>query len=154
MQLPELNFPVKYQFRLRKRENHPSIFCPLRKKWLVLTPEEWVRQHIIQYLIQNKNYSLTSMKAEHPVHINGLNQRIDLLVYSKSTPLILIECKKPSVPITQKTLDQAMRYNLIIKAKYIYLSNGFQHIIAEVNQTEQEGLIFHQELPSLSDFPA
>lgn len=145
IQLAELNFPENYQFRIKKSENSTYIFCPLRKKWLVLTPEEWVRQHVIQYLTQTKKYNLSSIKAEHPVKINGLNQRIDLLVYSKTEPLILVECKKPDVEITQETLNQAMRYNQIVKAKYIYLTNGLQHIISEeINQD----LIFHREIPN------
>ncbi|MGI9526406.1 MAG: type I restriction enzyme HsdR N-terminal domain-containing protein [Weeksellaceae bacterium] len=144
IQLPALNFAEKYQFRLKNTDNNTFIFCLLRKKWIVLTPEEWVRQHVIQYLIQSKAYSPASIIPEYPVVINGIKQRIDLLVHSNAMPYILVECKKPSVKITQNTLDQAMRYNQIINAPFVYLTNGLQHIIAEGRESE---LVFHQELP-------
>lgn len=111
---------------------------------MVLTPEEWVRQHTIQYLIQQKNYLPSSIQAEHPVNLYGLNQRIDLLIYHKINPFMLIECKRPGVEITQETLDQAMRYNQMVQARFIYLTNGIQHIVAEIIDKE---LIFYPEIP-------
>ncbi|MRJ07896.1 type I restriction enzyme HsdR N-terminal domain-containing protein [Ornithobacterium rhinotracheale] len=136
IKLPVLNFPEKYQFRIKKTEKTTFIFCAWRKKWLVLTPEEWVRQHVLQFLVRSLNYRPESIGTEIPVKINGLPQRADCIVYQKAQPFILCECKKPEVKITQKTMDQILRYNQEIRAPWIYLTNGIQHIVAQWNDGE------------------
>lgn len=118
---------------MRKSDNKAQIFCPLRKKWFVNTPEEWVRQHTIQLLHHSYRFPWANLVAEYPIQINKSQQRADVLVYHKSHPFILCECKKPEVEINQNVLNQAMRYAQILKTKYIYLTNGFQHVFAEVD---------------------
>lgn len=120
---------------MRKTDKGIQIFCPLRKKWFVNTPEEWVRQHVIQYLHVELHYNLSQIIAEYPLTINGLNQRIDLLVMKNCRPYILIECKKPKVAISQRTLNQSLRYAQEIGCVLVYLSNGVSHFFFSVNQT-------------------
>ncbi|MGV4529899.1 type I restriction enzyme HsdR N-terminal domain-containing protein [Ornithobacterium rhinotracheale] len=102
----------------------------------MLTPEEWVRQHVMQFLVRSLKYRRESIGAEISVKINGLPQRADCIVYQKAQPFILCECKKPEVKITQKTMDQILRYNQEIRAPWIYLTNGIQHIVAQWNDGE------------------
>lgn len=123
-----------------------KVFCPLRKNWLVLTPEEWVRQHVIQYFISKLKYPESVMKSEFPVDINNLNQRIDLLIFNKHKPFILVECKKPKVEINQSVLNQAMRYAQEIESPYVYLTNGIQHVFAQLN-FEKKKIEFIEHLP-------
>lgn len=128
-----LNFPEKYQFRLRKVNNVIQIFCPIRKSWFVNTPEEWVRQHCIQYLHEFSGIPFQNMVAEFPVNIHQLHQRADILVYKNARPWILCECKKPEVKLNQEVLNQAMRYAQALQTPYLYLSNGLEHLFALVD---------------------
>ncbi len=131
---------------MKKDENKLWIFSEIRKKWLVLTPEEWVRQHVIQYLNKDKNYPLHILKPEKLVNINGLKQRADLLVYKKEKPLILVECKKPSVTITQETWNQVMRYNVELQTPYLLLTNGINHYYASFD-SDKKVYFFIENLP-------
>lgn len=139
-----LNFPEKYHFRLKKVQDTPHIFCPQRKKWFVLTPEEWVRQHVLCYLHRDLNYKMSSIHLEAKVRINQLNQRVDILVYQKGKPYILCECKRPTVALSQEVLNQSMRYNQILTARYIMLSNGLQHLFFDT----QENIKTIEKLPT------
>ena len=124
--LPKLNLPP---IRLRgKREGgHDYIWDSLRGMFLVLTPEEWVRQHIIGYLINHLGYAPQSISLEHPVELNGMAQRADIVVFNKEAkPEILVECKAPEIPLTDSVLAQAVRYNSVLGARYILLSNGIE----------------------------
>ncbi len=146
MQLPQLNFPENYQFRFKQTENSVYIFCTIRKKWLILTPEEWVRQNIVQFLIQEKNYSKSAINTEIIVEVNGMKKRADVIVFKKEKPFIIIECKAPSVSISQETFDQIARYNLQIDAEYLMVSNGFNHYYCQMD-FENQKYIFLKELP-------
>ena len=109
----DLNLP-KYPFRIKSRENKEFIFDEIRKKFLVLTPEEWVRQHFIHYLIQHKNYPASRMAVEKAMQFNGLTKRSDILIYDqKGSPEVLVECKAPHVKIDQEVFDQIARYFLL-----------------------------------------
>ena len=134
MKLPKLNFP-KYSFRYKKSEtNQALIFDKVRKKWLVLTPEEWVRQNIISHLIQNLGYPESVFKIETGLYVNGNQRRSDVLVYKNSKPFILIECKAYSIDLTQDVLNQAMNYNTAYKCPYIILTNGNIHSTINVSE--------------------
>src|SRR5690606_13010478 len=111
LQLPQLNFSEKYQFRFKQEADLVYIFCTIRKKWLLLTPEEWVRQNVVQFLIQEKKYSKSAINAEVIVSVNGMKKRADIILFQKEKPFIIVECKAPSVPISQETFDQIARYN-------------------------------------------
>ncbi len=117
--------------KLAKKNNQPYVWDALRKKYLLLTPEEWVRQHIVHYLI-NLGYPQGSFALEGGFRHNRLQKRTDVLIYKDSRPALLVECKAPQVTVSQATLDQASRYNLHYKAAYILLSNGLTHICARI----------------------
>lgn len=147
MQLVSLNFPEKYHFRLKEKEDSPYIFCEIRKKWLLLTPEEWVRQNTIQFLIQEKNYLKSSINSEVNLKINGMVKRVDIIVFNKEKPQIIVECKSPTTKITQTTFDQIARYNLKLDADYLMVTNGLNHFYCQMN-VENQRYQFLKELPS------
>src|SRR5690606_27389417 len=98
-----------------------------------LSPEEWVRQHCIQFLIQSKNYSKSSINSEVEVVINSLKKRADLVVFKKEKPFLIVECKAPSVAINQAVFDQIARYNMQLKSDYLMVSNGLQHYYCQMD---------------------
>lgn len=132
MELAKLNFPETYNFQFRKDKDKFFIYDLPRKSWLLLTPEEWVRQHWIHYFLQNKGYSASALITEKKLELNGLTKRIDLLITEKTLPKILVECKAPHIKLTEKTFEQIARYNSVLGAKEIILSNGIQHINAQL----------------------
>tara|TARA_B100000482_G_C12521983_1_gene264856 strand:- start:336 stop:779 length:444 start_codon:yes stop_codon:yes gene_type:complete len=134
LKLPKLNFP-KYSFRYKKSEtNQALIFDKVRKKWLVLTPEEWVRQNIISHLIQNLGYPESVFKIETGLYVNGNQRRSDVLVYKNSKPFILIECKSYSIDLTKDVLNQAMNYNRTYNCPFIILTNGKIHSVINISE--------------------
>lgn len=140
----QLNLP-EYAFRLRKREDRNEIFDEIRKKWLVCTPEEWVRQHFIKWLISAKNYPASNVAIEGGLTINQLQKRTDIVCYFNNKPLLLVECKAPAVKLDQTVFDQLFRYNLQIQSPLLAVTNGMQHIFAQFNGTE---LTFLKDLPA------
>ncbi|MFV0238167.1 MAG: type I restriction enzyme HsdR N-terminal domain-containing protein [Flavobacteriales bacterium] len=123
----ELNLP-KYEFRIKNKDNQLYIFDSIRKKYYKLTPEEWVRQHFVQFLIHEKQYPKGRIGVEVPVQINGMMKRSDILFYNREgKPELVVECKRPLVSITQDTFDQIARYNMVLKAKILIVTNGLQH---------------------------
>ena len=143
-----LRFP-NYQFRLKSSENSRLIFDPIRKKFVVLTPEEWVRQHTVQYLLLEKNYPQGLMNVEKKVVVNGMNKRYDILGYNRDgTIQLIVECKAPKVKITQASFDQIARYNLSLRAEYLMVTNGLQHYYCQLNYTCER----YDFLPSLPDY--
>src|SRR5690606_32576168 len=149
VKLASLNFPENYQFRLKQSDEIPFIFCSIRKKWLLLTPEEWVRQHVVQFLILEKKYSKSAINTEVIVNTNGMKKRADVIVFKKEKPFIVVECKAPSVPITQETFDQIARYNLQIGADFLMVTNGLNHYFCQMDMENQK-YIFLEELPDKS----
>jgi hypothetical protein len=142
-----LNFPT-YSFRLKNSENNTHIFDVIRKKFVVLQPEEWVRQHCVQYLIQEKNYPISLINVEKVVLINGLKKRYDIVVFNPDGSLALVvECKAPKVKITQAAFDQIARYNLTLKAPYLMVTNGLNHYFCTMNH-DLESFEFLESLPN------
>ncbi|MGZ5284427.1 MAG: type I restriction enzyme HsdR N-terminal domain-containing protein [Kaistella sp.] len=131
MQLPELNFETTFDLQIKRDKDKFFIYDLVRKTWLLLTPEEWVRQHWVHYFHSNKKRNLSSLILEKKVEVNGTTKRIDLLVTEKTVPKILVECKAPKIKLTQKTFEQTARYNSVIGAEQIILSNGLQHVYAK-----------------------
>jgi hypothetical protein len=125
--MKKLNFPI-YQFRFKNSENKVAIFDVIRKKFIVLTPEEWVRQHVVRFLIEEKKYPISLINVEKNLKINGLTKRYDVVVFnSDGTIHILVECKAPEIKISQDTFDQIARYNMAMKANYLMVTNGLNH---------------------------
>jgi type I site-specific restriction endonuclease len=140
--LPELNLPA-IEPQLLKKEGQVFIYDFLRKKHLILTPEEWVRQHWIHFLIKNHGFPKGLLASEKGLIYNSLQKRIDLLVFDRSgLPYFLIECKAPEVEINQKVLSQAIAYNQTLKCPFIALSNGKRHIF--MGYSEEEGKFVQQ----------
>ena len=119
-----LNFK-NYSFRLKKTDDKLWIFDLIRRKYVVLQPEEWVRQHVVHFLIEEKGYPKSLINVEKKLSVNGLTKRYDVVVYSKKgVVLLVVECKAPNVTITQQTFDQIARYNLSLNAQYLMVTNG------------------------------
>ncbi len=132
-----LNLPA-YPFKLTRKNNELYIFDFLRKKTLLLTPEEWVRQHFVQFLINQKKYPAGLIKLEGGLKINQLKKRTDIVVFNTSGKAILIvECKAVNIKLSQTVLYQAADYNSLHKARYLVVSNGLQHICAEINHADK-----------------
>ncbi len=145
--MQELNFP-KYSFRLKNSENKSAIFDAIRKKFVILTPEEWVRQHVIKYLLEEKKYPASLTNIEKAIKVNNLIKRYDVVVYnSDGSIFLLVECKAPHIKITQETFDQIARYNLALKAEYLMITNGINHYYC-IMDFENQKYIFLEELPS------
>lgn len=133
----QLNLP-QYTFKIKNKNNQRYIFDEIRKKFYVLTPEEWVRQHVIRFLIEVKHYPKGRIGIEVPVRVNGMNQRIDALLYdSRGNPFLMVECKRPSTVITQETFDQIARYNQQLNAKLLLVTNGIDHYCFQVNHSRK-----------------
>ena len=116
--------------RLEKRDAQTYIFDFIRKKWLVLTPEEWVRQHLLSYLVTEKKFSAASISIEKELVLNGLKKRYDIVVYTKTLqPYLIIECKAPYITLDRLVIDQALRYNLSIKAELLMITNGVSDVV-------------------------
>lgn len=119
-----IDFPAE-QPRLRQTGIAKEIFDTVRKKWLVLTPEEWVRQNILLFLLIKMKYPASLIAVEKEVKLGELKKRCDIVVYSKNaTPWMIIECKEMNVPLSEKTLDQILRYHISLPAKFLIISNG------------------------------
>ncbi len=144
-----LNFPA-YTFRFKNSENKVHIFDVIRKKFVVLQPEEWVRQHLVHYLITNKKYPISLINVEKQLTINGLKKRYDVIVFNTDGSInILCECKAPEIKITQTTFDQIARYNMNLKANYLMITNGLEHFYCKMD-FEQEKYYFLKDIPDFS----
>ncbi|MGB3145809.1 MAG: type I restriction enzyme HsdR N-terminal domain-containing protein [Maribacter sp.] len=147
--MQHLNFPG-YTFRLKNRENKALIFDLVRKKFVVLTPEEWVRQHVVQYLLVEKNYPLSHINVEKQIILNGLKKRYDIVVFNPDGQLhILVECKAPEIMISQATFDQVARYNFKLNSTYLMVTNGLTHYYCEMD-ANAEKYQFLKEIPEFS----
>jgi len=142
-----LNFPT-YKFKLKSSENKQYIFDVIRKKYVVLTPEEWVRQHTVHFLIYEKKYPASLIAIEKQLEVNKLKKRFDILVFNKKgSPDLIVECKSPKIKITQDAFDQIARYNLNLNANFLVVTNGLQHYFCKLDH-ENEHYIFLKEIPN------
>lgn len=145
--MKKLNFPV-YSFRFKNSENKVAIFDDIRKKFILLTPEEWVRQHTIQFLLHEIQYPKSYINVEKLIKINNLSKRYDVVVFQPNGEIfLLVECKAPEVSISQQTFDQIARYNLVLNAKYLMVTNGLNHYFCQMD-FENEKYVFLNELPA------
>lgn len=133
-----LNFP-SFHFRFKIKENKRFIFDDIRKKYVILTPEEWVRQHVVQYLVNVKQYPKSYINVEKVVKINEMNKRYDVVVYTPTGSIfLLVECKEPNVKLTQKVFDQIARYNLSLKAQFLMVTNGINHYYCKLDYVNKK----------------
>jgi len=146
-EMVRLNLP-EYQFKIKTLEEKTQIFDSVRKKYVALTPEEWVRQNFIQYLISEKNFPASLIAIEMGLKYNQMQRRGDVIVYDRSgLPFLIVECKAPGVKITQDTFDQIARYNMVLKVKYLVVTNGMNHFCCLMNYMEQD-YSYIEEVPS------
>lgn len=145
--MQKLNFP-QYSFRFKNNENNLSIFDDIRKKFVILQPEEWVRQHCIQFLLNEKNFPKSHINIEKKITINQLTKRYDIVVFNPDGSIhLMVECKAPNVMINQSTFDQIARYNLALNATYLMVTNGLNHYYCQMDYKEQR-YQFLENLPS------
>jgi hypothetical protein len=147
--LQEINFPP-FETKLILENGRTKIWDNLRKKYLVLTPEEWVRQHLVNYMINEKQYPAQLIGLEKSLTYNHRKKRCDLIVFNKEAkPLLLAECKAPSVEITQETFFQIATYNKIFEAKYFLLTNGIKHFCCEIDYFNSK-IHFLENIPTFT----
>jgi len=144
--MQKLNFQ-QYDFRFKNSENKVSIFDEIRKKFIILTPEEWVRQHVVRFLLEEKKYPKSLINVEKVLKVNGLKKRYDAVVFNTVGEIqVLVECKAPEVKITQATFDQIARYNITMNAQYLIVTNGLNHYFCQMD-FENEKYVFLPQLP-------
>ena len=142
----ELNFP-KFEYPYKSTENKVSIFDIILKKFIIFQPEEWVRQHCVHYLINTKKFPISLINVEKELTINGLKKRYDIVVYNSDGSMhLIVECKSHKIKINQSTFDQIARYNLVLNASYLMVTNGLNHYYCEMN-TEAERYSFLEDIP-------
>jgi len=148
--MQKLNLP-EYSFKTRTTEGKQHIFDSLRKKYVRLTPEEWVRQNFVQFLISEKKFAMALMAVEAGVNINNNPQRADLVVYDRfGNPVLVAEFKAPEIKISQQTFDQIVRYNMQLKVQFLIVSNGLEHYCCRINY-DDSSYIFLPEIPEFVD---
>ncbi len=145
--MQKLNFPA-YQFRFKSSENKISIFDRIRKKFIILTPEEWVRQHTVNHLIEEKGYPKSLINVEKTIKIHDLNKRYDIIIFNPDGSIFLIvECKSHSIKITQHVFDQIARYNLALNSEYLMITNGLDHYYCQMDYKNQR-YTFLEDIPT------
>jgi len=144
--LEKLSLPA-YDFRYIERENRKFIFDIIRKKYVLLTPEEWVRQNFIRYLLEEKGYIQSLVRVEMFFKLNKLAKRADIALFDRNgQPKVLVECKSPKVAISQAVFEQVARYNLSFKVDFLIVTNGMQHFCCKMDY-EKKSYDFVNEIP-------
>ena len=140
----------KANLRLSKKGDELYVWCVSRKKTLLLTPEEWVRQHVLHYLVNDKSIPLGLLISEYSIKVNTLSRRCDLVAFGNDQqPKLIVECKAPDVPINQKVFHQIAQYNFQLNVDYLMLTNGLHHVICKIDRINN-AFIYLEELPDFS----
>jgi type I site-specific restriction endonuclease len=135
----------QYNFRTEERQGKTYIFDEVRRKFVALTPEEWVRQHILHYLIYNKNYPKSLIAVERGIELNGLQKRFDVVVFANDgKPKLIVECKAPEEKLNEKVFEQIARYNLTLRVDFLWVTNGEKNFCCRL----KNGIELLQEIPS------
>lgn len=146
----ELNLP-SFDIRLQRDDEGVKIFDRLRKKFIILTPEEWVRQHFVNYLINHKGFPESLIANEIGITLNGTRRRCDTVVFDKhGSPMVIVEYKASSIVISQSTFDQIVRYNMVLHARYLIVSNGMNHYCCRIDY-DNMSYDFLKEVPDYAD---
>ena len=141
-----LSFP-NYEFRLKEINQKRFIFDEIRKKYIELTPEEWVRQNCIKFLINEKKFKKNLISIERKIQLNNTTKRFDILVHDTNGGcILLVECKAPNIKINQESFDQILRYNQVIKAEFLMVTNGIIHYYCRINN-DKKNIEFLKEIP-------
>jgi len=134
-----LHYP-NYPFKIKALNGKDQIFDPFRKIWVVLTPEEWVRQNLLQYLVQNLHYPSSLIAVEREIKLGALSKRFDIVVYKNEMPWMIIECKEAKVALNEKTMDQILQYQQVLMAQYLFMSNGHETVGAKIESGKLQAL--------------
>lgn len=146
---PRLNLP-SFDMKIAKIEGKVKIYDLLRKKYVTLTPEEYVRQHFVNWMINHLYYPASILANEVSIELNDTHRRCDTVVFSPGqSPLMIIEYKAPSVTVSQQTFDQIVRYNMVLKARYLVVSNGFRHYCCAIDYTTGR----YNFIPKVPEYP-
>lgn len=144
--MQKLNFP-DYSFRFKNSENKTAVFDEIRKKFVILTPEEWVRLHTVQFLMKVKQFPKSHINVEKQLKLGKMTKRYDVVVYKPNGEIqLIVECKAPSIRISQNTFDQIARYNMSLNATHLMVTNGLEHYYCKLDYAEEK-YHFLQELP-------
>jgi hypothetical protein len=148
--MQKLNLP-EYKFKIKQKGEKYEIFDKIRRKYIALTPEEWVRQNFIMYLINEKNVPESLIVIEQKLKYNKLTKRSDIVVYDNlAKPKIIVECKATNINITQHTFDQIARYNMSLKVKYLIVTNGITHYCCIIDYLNKN-YSFIENIPNYSE---
>lgn len=143
----KLSFP-NYEFRLKKIDEKRFIFDEIRKKYIELTAEEWVRQNCIKFLINEKKYKSQLIAIEKKIILNNLTKRFDIIAYDNNgDPNLLVECKAPNIAIRQETFDQILSYNRVVNSKYLMITNGIIHYYCKIDNIDNK-INFLKDIPN------
>ena len=134
-----LQYP-NYPFKIKALHGKDQIFDPFRKTWVVLTPEEWVRQNLLQYLVKNLHYPSSLIAVEKEIKLGELSKRFDIVVYKNELPWMIIECKEAKVALNEKTMEQILQYQQVLGAKYLFISNGHETLGAKIESGKLQAL--------------
>lgn len=146
----KLNLPY-FDLKVKCTEGINYIFDDIRKKWLKLTPEEWVRQNFIKYLINDREYPSTLIAIEMALNVNKMSRRGDIIIFSKSgVPLVIVECKAPNIKINQKAFEQIAQYNIPYQVNYLIVTNGITHYCCKIDYINKT-YKFIKDIPLYSD---
>ncbi len=144
--MQKLNLP-EYNFKLRSKDKKIEILDKIRKKYVSLTPEEWVRQNFIMYLIKEKKVPESLIAIESSMRYNNMKKRSDIVIYKKNAkPIMIVECKAPEIKISQAVFDQIARYNMVLKVNYLIVTNGLQHYCCAIDYLNKT-YSFLKEIP-------
>jgi hypothetical protein len=148
--MQKLNLP-EYPLKFKEISDKLSIFDPVRKRYVVVTPEEWVRQNFLLFLINDKKYPPSLLAVEKKIVFNTLTKRCDIVLYNnKGEALLIVECKAPDIDVSQKTFDQIARYNMKLKVNYLVVTNGLKHYCCFID-FEKNDYRFLEEIPDYNN---
>jgi hypothetical protein len=134
-----LQYP-SYPFKIKALHGKDQIFDHFRKAWVVLTPEEWVRQNLLQYIVQTLHYPSSLIAVEKEIKLGELSKRFDIVVYKNEMPWMIIECKEAKVRLNEKTMEQILQYQQVLTAQYLFISNGHETMGAKIESGKLQAL--------------
>jgi hypothetical protein len=129
-----------YPFKIKAINGKDQIFDPFRKIWVILTPEEWVRQNLLQYLVQTLHYPSSLIAVEKEIKLGELSKRFDIVVYKNEQPWMIIECKEAKVSLNEKTMGQILQYQQVLTAQYLFMSNGHETMGAKIESGKLQAM--------------
>lgn len=148
--MKQLNLPT-YPFKIRKKQSKYEIYDEFRKGYYVLTPEEWVRQHFLMHLHQDKKAPKSLIAVEKGLKVNQMNKRTDIVIYNKlGKACLIVECKAPEVKISQDTFEQIARYNMTLQVDYLVVTNGLNHYCCKMDY-QKSSFNFLEDIPCFDD---